>query len=140
MKKMSLYSKAICAFLFLALILSGCGTSAVSREDGREKENTESRLQVVTTIFPQYDFARQIAGDRADVYMLLKPGEEIHSYEPTPQDIKMIQNSDLFIYTGGENDVWVDNILASLGEENGDRTRSVCWIWWKHMKRRAWRA
>ena len=119
MKKMSLYSKAICAFLFLALILSGCGTSAVSREDGREKENTESRLQVVTTIFPQYDFARQIAGDRADVYMLLKPGEEIHSYEPTPQDIKMIQNSDLFIYTGGENDVWVDNILASLGEENG---------------------
>ena len=119
MKKMSLYSKAICAFLFLALILSGCGTSAVSREDGREKENTESRLQVVTTIFPQYDFARQIAGDRADVYMLLKPGEEIHSYEPTPQDIKMIQNSDLFIYTGGENDVWVENILASLGEENG---------------------
>ena len=118
-KKMSLYSKAICAFLFLALILSGCGTSAVSREDGREKEKTESRLQVVTTIFPQYDFARQIAGDRADVYMLLKPGEEIHSYEPTPQDIKMIQNSDLFIYTGGENDVWVENILASLGEENG---------------------
>ena len=117
MKKMSLYSKAICAFLFLALILSGCGTSAVSREDGREKENTESRLQVVTTIFPQYDFARQIAGDRADVYMLLKPGEEIHSYEPTPQDIKMIQNSDLFIYTGGENDVWVENILSSLGDE-----------------------
>ena len=51
--------------------------------------------------------------------MLLKPGEEIHSYEPTPQDIKMIQNSDLFIYTGGENDVWVENILASLEEEKG---------------------
>ena len=74
-------------------------------------------MQIVATIFPQYDFARQIVGDYADVYMLLKPGEEIHSYEPTPQDIKMIQNSDLFIYTGGENDVWVENILSSLGDE-----------------------
>jgi zinc transport system substrate-binding protein len=120
---MSLYSKAICAFLFLALILSGCGTSAVSREDGREKENTESRLQVVTTIFPQYDFARHIAGDRADVTMLLKPGEEVHSYEPTPQDIKKIQNCDLFIYVGGENDVWVENILDSVkGDQEGPQT------------------
>ena len=74
-------------------------------------------MQIVATIFPQYDFARQIVGNHADVYMLLKPGEEIHSYEPTPQDIKMIQNSDLFIYTGGENDVWVENILSSLGDE-----------------------
>lgn len=80
-------------------------------------------MRVVTTIFPQYDFARQIAGNCADVTMLLKPGEEVHSYEPTPQDIKLIQNSDLFIYTGGENDVWVENILASLSEkEQGPRT------------------
>lgn len=119
MKKKSLYSKAICAFLFLTLILSGCGRSAVRPADSSGKGDTGSRLQVVTTIFPQYDFARQIAGDSADVYMLLKPGEEIHSYEPTPQDIKMIQSSDLFVYTGGENDVWVENILASLKEENG---------------------
>lgn len=119
MKKKSLYSKAICAFLFLTLILSGCGRSAVRPADSSGKGDTGSRLQVVTTIFPQYDFARQIAGDSADVYMLLKPGEEIHSYEPTPQDIKMIQSSDLFVYTGGENDVWVENILASLEEENG---------------------
>ena len=43
--------------------------------------------------------------------MLLKPGEETHSYEPTPQDIIAIQNSDLFIYVGGENDAWVEDIL-----------------------------
>ena len=85
------------------------------------KGTEDSRLQVVTTIFPQYDFARQIAGDSADVSMLLKPGEEVHSYEPTPLDIKRIQNSDLFIYTGGENDVWVESILESVGE-NGPRT------------------
>ena len=82
-----------------------------------------SRLQVVTTIFPQYDFARHIAGDRAHVTMLLKPGEEVHSYEPTPQDIKKIQNCDLFIYVGGENDVWVENILDSVkGDQEGPQT------------------
>ena len=90
---------------------------AAGAEENRTGEQPGNRMQIVATIFPQYDFARQIVGDYADVYMLLKPGEEIHSYEPTPQDIKMIQNSDLFIYTGGENDVWVENILSSLGDE-----------------------
>ena len=92
------------------------GTSAPVAEEN-------SRLQVVTTIFPQYDFARHIAGERADVTMLLKPGEEVHSYEPTPQDIKKIQNCDLFIYVGGENDVWVENILDSVkGDQEGPQT------------------
>ena len=92
------------------------GTSAPVAEEN-------SRLQVVTTIFPQYDFARHIAGDRADVTMLLKPGEEVHSYEPTPQDIKKIQNCDLFIYVGGENDAWVENILDSVkGDQEGPQT------------------
>jgi zinc transport system substrate-binding protein len=92
------------------------GTSAPVAEEN-------SHLQVVTTIFPQYDFARHIAGDRADVTMLLKPGEEVHSYEPTPQDIKKIQNCDLFIYVGGENDVWVENILDSVkGDQEGPQT------------------
>ncbi len=119
MEKIRIYRKVISAFLLLTLILSGCGGKAPDNTAGPGKGDTEDRLQVVATIFPQYDFARQIAGGRADVYMLLKPGEEIHSYEPTPQDIKMIQNSDLFIYTGGENDVWVENILSSLGAEKG---------------------
>ena len=119
MEKIRIYRKVISAFLLLTLILSGCGSKASGRTEDPVKGAAESRLQVVATIFPQYDFARQIAGGKADVYMLLKPGEEIHSYEPTPQDIKMIQNSDLFIYTGGENDVWAENILSSLGEEKG---------------------
>ena len=130
---------ACLAVMLLAGLLSGCagrggGTGAEAGASGeyagatastkermasaglpdRDQNTSEDRLQVVTTIFPQYDFARQIAGDSADVRMLLKPGEEIHSYEPTPQDIRMIQNCDLFIYTGGENDVWVENILSSV--------------------------
>ena len=55
--------------------------------------------------------------------MLLKPGEEIHSYEPTPQDIRDIQNCDLFIYVGGENDAWVEEILESMGEEAPETLR-----------------
>lgn len=104
----------LCALL---LAVTGCS----ERQDRAAAADTETsdagRLRVVCTIFPQYDFARAIAGDKADVSMLLKPGEEVHSYEPTPQDIKEIQNCDLFLYVGGENDVWVDRILDNLGEK-----------------------
>ena len=80
-------------------------------------DNTHSldgRLSVVSTIFPYYDFVREIADGKVINTMLLKPGSESHSYEPTPRDIIMIQNCDLFIYTGGESDAWLDRILDSL--------------------------
>jgi len=91
--------------LLSLFLLTGCSTTTVTESD---------KLSIVTTIFPQYDFVREIAGDNVEITMLLSPGEESHSYEPTPQDIKAIQNCDLFIYVGGENDVWVENILDSL--------------------------
>jgi len=72
------------------------------------------KFSVVATNFPAFDFARQVAGDRAGVTMLLPPGAESHTYEPTPQDILKIQNAGLFVYTGGESDAWVDDILSSL--------------------------
>lgn len=113
--------------MFLAVCLVG-GCASGKREDvvsGENVQNTEDkdflegkRLKVVTTIFPQYDFVRQIAGEEVELTMLLKPGEESHSYEPTPKDIIAIQNSDLFIYVGGENDAWVEDILDSLDMEN----------------------
>ena len=114
MKEKTYWRRAAAACLAVLLtvgILSGCGASADLQKPSPD------RLQVVTTIFPPYDFAGHIAGGCADVHMLLKPGEEVHSYEPTPQDIRMIQNCDLFIYTGGENDVWVENILSSVGSQ-----------------------
>ncbi len=103
-------------FILILILLTGCGAPAA-----REEES--GRMQVITTIFPQYDFVRQIAGGQADVRMLLKPGEEIHSYEPTPQDIRDIQNCDLFICVGGENDVWVEEILEAMGEEAPETLR-----------------
>lgn len=76
-----------------------------------------ARLSVITTIFPPYDFARSIAGENADVEMLLPPGAEAHDFEPTPRDIIKIQNCSLFIYIGGENDVWIEKIFNSFGKK-----------------------
>jgi zinc transport system substrate-binding protein len=72
------------------------------------------KLEVIATIFPPYDFARAVTGDRANVTMLVRPGTEIHSFEPTPRDIISIRNADAFIYIGGESDEWVDEILESV--------------------------
>ena len=74
----------------------------------------EDKISIVSTIFPTFDFARAVAGDKADVTMLLKPGAEIHSFEPTPADIVTLQNADVFLYIGGESDVWVDELLSSM--------------------------
>ena len=98
----------LCAILSVSLFAGCSERSPSSQSDGR--------LQIVSTIFPSYDFARAIAGENADVSILLAPGVESHSYEPTPQDIIRIQNCDLFLYTGGESDTWVDDLLASFDE------------------------
>lgn len=105
--------KKIVAFLICASMT----VCAVSCGDSLGQKNEDGKLSVVTTIFPQYDFVRQIAGDNVQLTMLLKPGAESHTYEPTPQDIVKIQECDLFIYNGGEGDVWVDSILESLDKK-----------------------
>lgn len=107
--------KKILSLLIITIISIGLFSScAMPKSKIAESEN---KLNIVTTIFPQYDFARQVAGKHAEVSMLLKPGAESHSFEPTPQDIKKIQNADIFIYTGGENDTWVEDILSSMGDK-----------------------
>lgn len=81
------------------------------------RNNDKSKITIVATAFAQYDFARELAGDKAEIIMLLAPGEESHTYEPTPGDISIIRNCDLFIYGGGESDKWVDTILESADSE-----------------------
>lgn len=81
-----------------------------------EVERSTDKISVVTTIFPYYDFARSVSKGTCGVDMLLKPGSDVHSFEPTPSDILKIRNADLFIYNGGESDEWVDSILESLGD------------------------
>ncbi len=79
---------------------------------------TDGRLLVVASLFPQYDFARQIAGELADVSLLLPPGAESHSFEPTPADMRRIATADLFIYTGRYMEPWAER-LAVAATDNG---------------------
>lgn len=91
--------------IMLSLLLCGCGTAQP------EPETDDTKLQIVCSCFPAYDFAREIAGDRAQITLLLKPGAEVHSYEPSPKDIILIQESDLFICNGGESEDWVESLI-----------------------------
>ena len=103
------WNKITCLLLTAALAAGMCaGCSPRKKVSGGS-----GKLSIVATVFPQYDFARQIAGDRADVTMLLKPGMEAHSYEPSPKDIIGIAQCDLFLNVGGESESWLDSVLES---------------------------
>ncbi|MDD3413881.1 MAG: metal ABC transporter substrate-binding protein [Lachnospiraceae bacterium] len=96
-------------------VLVGC---AKERTTSLEKQETNQKINVVATIFPEYDFLRQIAGDKINLTMLLTPGAESHSFEPTPQNVKNVNNADLFVYVGGDSDAWVESILDSTAENS----------------------
>lgn len=95
---------------------------------GNENAEDNSRLKIVATLFPQYDFAKQITGDNAEVTLLLTPGSESHTYEPTPKDVSKIQQADIFLYIGGESEVWVDEVLESAQNKNLKTVRLMDYI------------
>ena len=79
----------------------------------------ENKLQIVATLFPQYDFAKQIVGDKADVELLISSGVETHNYEPTAQDmILLLDNTDMFLYTGEYLEPWTTDIIENLEKSN----------------------
>ncbi len=104
------FRKIIAVIAAAALGVSLCGCTSP------EKSESSGKLKVIATIFPAYDFARQVFGDTADVKMLLKPGQESHSYDPSAKDIVEINGCDLFVYNGGESDQWVESVLKSAPE------------------------
>jgi zinc transport system substrate-binding protein len=110
-----LMSRKVCMFfLTIAMILSLCGCS------GNAGQNND-RIKIVTTIFPEYDWVREILGDGADevdLIWLLDEGVDMHSYQPSVDDIIDISTCDLFIYVGGESDSWVESALREA--ENKD--------------------
>lgn len=92
------------------------GTEATPDENEAGTEAAE-KLKIICTLFPQYDFARSIAGDEAEVTMLLSPGQEAHMFDPTPSDMEAIASCDLFIYTGDSMEGWAAQIVESLDDE-----------------------
>lgn len=100
---------AILVLLSLALLYcSACQKKGGGKTGGR-------KLQVITTLFPMYDFARTIAGDKAEVLMLLPPGVEPHGFEPKPEDILKVNRADLFIYTNRYMEPWAADLLKGAG-------------------------
>lgn len=108
-------NKKILISIFLVLLTS-CGTNKTSNNN----IGKDGKIKVVTTIFPIYDFARNVIGDNADLKMIIKPGIEIHSFNATPADIIDIQNADVFIYIGGESEEWADKVVSSM-DTNGKK-------------------
>ncbi len=90
---------------FLCVVLL-CGCNITNNKKSTQK------ITVVATNFPLYDFARAIGGDKIEVKMLIKPGSEVHSYDPLPSDMTAIYESDLFLYIGGESDKWVETLIG----------------------------
>lgn len=104
------------ALLMLVGVISGCGKQNDDYADKTGKADKTDKLKVVTTIFPEYDWVREILGDKADnaeITMLLDNGVDLHSYQPTADDIVRISECDLFIYVGGESDSWVEDALKN---------------------------
>ena len=114
--------RIITLFLTLALTLSlaACAAPGEKADDGK--------IQIVATLFPYYDFARAIAGDRADVTLLLSPGREAHSFEPTPLDAVTISEADVFLYNGGEGEYWVEEMLDAAGEHIAVKARMMDYV------------
>lgn len=106
--------------VFLIFLLAGCAPDS-EKGVAAIKDTKSDKLRVVATLFPQYDFSRQIAGDRAEVTLLLPPGVESHSFEPTPSDIIKINESELFVYTGEYMEPWSQKIIDGM-QVSGSRS------------------
>ena len=100
--------------LGIGLLCAGCAKGG--NVDGDVPDASDKKLKIVATLFPQYDFARQIAGEYADVTLLLPPGMESHSYDLRPADMIEIKESDMFIYTGKYMETWAQTIIDSLDD------------------------
>ena len=99
--------------LVLIIIIGAFAITGCNKQDS-------NKITIIASSFPGYDFARALTKDikNVEVKMLLKPGSEMHSYEPTPQDIININNSKLFIYIGGDSDNWIDGLLKDINTDN----------------------
>lgn len=98
-----MFKRLISAVSAVVIAAVFCGCSYTPKNDGK--------ISVVATVFPIYDFARAVGGDKIDLKLLIRPGTEVHSYDPRPSDIAAIEKSDLFAIIGGESDEWARRLI-----------------------------
>lgn len=114
-----LFILLLTAMIILSLMASSCQTGTAPAVRAADDDGAPGKkLNIIATLFPHYDFTRQIVGDRANVRLLLSPGVESHSYEPTPADIIAINQADLFIYTGALMEKWADGIIRGITNDD----------------------
>ncbi|MCR5784552.1 MAG: metal ABC transporter substrate-binding protein [Eubacterium sp.] len=109
------------AATLMAVLLIGCGNNAgtdAGEASADAAASEDEKISVVTTIFPEYDWVKEIAGDNAEITMLLDDGVDLHSFQPTAEDIIKVSDCDVFIYVGGESDAWVEDALAEAVNED----------------------
>ncbi len=113
-RKKEFLKKSVVFIVTISMILgmAGCGKTT-------EKEDNY-RLKIVTSLFPYYDMARAVIGDvkGIDLKMTVTPGQDSHSFEPTPSDVIQMENADVLIYNGGSLETWIDTLLDSLNNKN----------------------
>ena len=110
MKKLNIILSLILCFALLA----GCTKTAPTVNSNKN----EGAIKVVTTIFPVYDWVKNIGGNKVDVSFLINEGTDMHNYQPSAKDILEISSADMFIYVGGESDDWVEDTLSSADNKN----------------------
>ena len=108
----------LAACLMVAAALAGC----MAEKKEETPLSTAKKIRIVCTNFAGYDFVRHIVKEHGEVTMLMKPGTDVHSFSPSPKDLKAVADCDFFIYTGGDSDEWVDKVLDATGKEPA----SVC--------------
>ncbi len=106
--------RIVCAMMIFVSLFAGCaaGREEAAAEDGK--------TQILCTAFPLYDWTRQVTagcGDSIEVTLLMDQGADLHNYQPTAEDIVRISEADIIVYVGGESDLWMEDVLASVPEE-----------------------
>lgn len=112
-----LFNEKIYFYFWGAAMAVGCLAGCGQKKSNEQSDSTyDGKLKVVTTIFPEYDWVKEIVGDKVsnmEPTMILDNGVDLHSYQPTSDDILKISDCDLFVYVGGESDGWVDDALKN---------------------------
>ena len=123
-RKTEFLRKSVVFIVTISMILgmTGCGKTT-------EKEDNY-RLKIVTSLFPYYDMARAVIGDvkGIDLKMIVTPGQDSHSFEPTPSDVIQMENADVLIYNGGSLETWIDTLLDSLNNKNQIKMKMMDYV------------
>ena len=117
------FVKIFAALISASMLLAACSSAPTNQSSNKTEDNKqqttqeESKIKVVTSMYPMYDFAKKVAGDKADVENIIPAGTEAHGWEPSASDIAKLEGADVFIYNGAGMEMWVDDVLKSLSNK-----------------------